>query len=78
MKPENINFSQAQESVESNVHYTIEKEFFKIKVPENIKADSLKPLIDVLILRSEKSITLNAFTSLVTLLICDTISTALH
>lgn len=45
---EHIDFSQSQESVDSNVHYTIEKGFFKIRVPEAIKAESLKTLLDVL------------------------------
>lgn len=47
-QPKNIDFSQSQESIDSNVHYTIEKGFFKIRVPEAIKAESLKTLLDVL------------------------------
>jgi len=38
----------SQNTMDSNVHYMIEIGFFKIHIPETIRAESLKTLVDVL------------------------------
>ena len=45
---ENDNTNHPQNTPDSNVHYMIEIGFFKIHIPETIRAESLKTLVDVL------------------------------
>ena len=45
---ENNNAKQPQNTLDSNVHYMIEIGFFKVHIPETIRAESLKTLVEVL------------------------------
>lgn len=45
---ENNNAKHPQNTMDSNVHYMIEIGIFKIHIPETIRAESLKTLVDVL------------------------------